>query len=110
MGEIHQEIEKAKLEGEPAWSELLHGRVFSLCVLGGTLQLLQQLVGMNAFMYFGPKIFEAIGFSKNLLTTINNFVNFLSTFPAVLPADVAGRRSLMLWSSVGMLLACGVMG
>jgi len=98
------------LEGEPAWSELLHGRVFSLCILGVTLQLLQQLVGMNAFMYFGPKIFESIGFSKNLFTTINNFVNFLSTFPAVLLADVAGRRQLMLWSSIGMFLACMVMG
>merc|ERR1712061_479229 len=110
MGEIHQEIEKAKLEGEPAWSELLHGRVFSLCVLGVTLQLLQKLVGMNAFMYFGPKLFESIGFSKNLFTTINNFVNFVSTFPAVLLADLAGRRQLMLWSSIGMFVACMLMG
>lgn len=108
--EIQEELEKARLEGEPAWSELLHGRVFRLCVLGVTLQLLQQLVGMNAFMYFGPKIFESIGFSKNLFTTINNFVNFLSTFPAVLLADVVGRRQLMLWSSIGMFVACMVMG
>merc|ERR1719436_766547 len=79
-------------------------------VLGVTLQLLQQLVGINAFMYFGPKIFESIGFSKNVFTTINNFVNFASTFPAVLLADRAGRGKLMLWSAVGMTLACGVMG
>jgi len=108
--EIQQEIDKARQEGEPAWSELLHGRVFSLLVLGVTLQLLQQLVGMNAFMYFGPKIFESIGFSKNRFTTINNFVNFLSTFPAVLLADLAGRRQLMLWSSIGMFVACMLMG
>mmetsp|Transcript_40584 Transcript_40584/g.116077 ORF Transcript_40584/g.116077 Transcript_40584/m.116077 type:complete len:440 (+) Transcript_40584:2-1321(+) len=108
--EIYQENEKAKADGEPAWSELLHGRVFRLLILGVSLQLLQQLVGMNAFMYFGPKIFEAIGFDKNSFTTINNFVNFLSTFPAILLADVAGRRSLMLSSSIGMTLACAVMG
>ena len=52
-------------------------------VLGVALQLLQQLCGMNAFMYFGPKIFESIGFSKNLFTTSNNFVNVPSTFPAI---------------------------
>merc|ERR1712238_104251 len=108
--EIYQESEKAKKEGEPAWSELLHGRVFRLILLGVTLQLLQQLVGMNAFMYFGPKIFEAIGFDKNAFTTINNLVNFLATFPAVLLADRVGRRSLMLSSSIGMSIACIVMG
>jgi len=108
--EIYQESEKAKADGEPAWSELLHGRVFRLLILGVSLQLLQQLVGMNAFMYFGPKIFEAIGFDKNAFTTINNFVNFVSTFPAILLADVAGRRSLMLFSAIGMTLACAVMG
>jgi len=108
--EIFQEIEQAKADGEPAWSELLHGRVFRLLILGVTLQLLQQLVGMNAFMYFGPKIFESIGFSPNLFTTINNFVNFLSTFPAVFLADRAGRRSLMLFSALGMTVACAVMG
>merc|ERR1712190_114476 len=108
--EIHDEITKSKQEDAVAWSELLRGRVLRLLVLGVTLQLLQQLVGMNAFMYFGPKIFESIGFSKNLFTTINNFVNFISTFPAVLLADFAGRRQLMLWSSVGMFVACMLMG
>lgn len=65
---------------------------------------------MNAFMYFGPKIFESIGFDKNMFTTINNFVNFLASFPAVLLADRAGRRQLMIWSALGMTLACGLMG
>merc|ERR1712126_539103 len=51
-----------------------------------------------------------IGFSANKFTTINNFINFLSTFPAVLLADQAGRRRLMLWSCIGMTSACLVMG
>ena len=54
-----------------------------LVVLGVALQLLQQLCGMNAFTCFGPKIFESIGFSKNLFTTSNIFVNVPSTFPAI---------------------------
>merc|ERR1712048_906705 len=90
--------------------EIFQGKIGRLLLLGVTLQLLQQLVGMNAFMYFGPKIFSSIGFSKNLFTTINNLVNFLSTFPAVLLADVLGRRSLLLWSAVGMSVSCALMG
>lgn len=72
--------------------------------------MLQQLCGMNAFMYFGPNIFESIGFSKKLFTTISTFVNFASTFLAVALADRAVRRKLMLWSSVGMTFACAFMG
>lgn len=110
--EICEEIEKAKSEGEPRWSELFTGRVGRLLVLGVVLQLLQQLCGMNAFMYFGPKIFEGIfgAGSKNMFSTITNAVNFIATFPAVFLADRAGRRSLMVWSAVGMLIACTVTG
>jgi len=65
---------------------------------------------MDAFMYFGPKIFNGIGFDGNLFTSINNLVNFLSTFPAVVLADVIGRRTLLLCSGVGMTIACIVVG
>merc|ERR1712070_383407 len=51
-----------------------------------------------------------MGFDKNLFTTINNSVNFVATFPAIVLADRAGRRSLMIASGVCMALACGTMG
>merc|ERR1712187_939857 len=115
--EAHDELEDIVAEqksaerlGQPRWGEIVQGKVGRLLLIGVTLQLLQQLVGMNAFMYFGPQIFSSIGFSKNLFTTINNLVNFLSTFPAVLLADYVGRRTLLLCSSVGMTMSCVLMG
>lgn len=97
--------------GEPDWAELLSvRRVRKLLILGVTLQLLQQLVGMNAFMYFGPRIFRELGFSENKFQTINNLVNFLSTFPAIFVADRLGRRFLLIWSALGMTVSCLVMG
>lgn len=115
IGEIAADLEKSRREGEATWGELFHvrgarGRIGRLVLLGVVLQLLQQLVGMNAFMYFGPSIFESIGFSKNLFTTINNTVNFVSTFPAVALADVSGRKKLMFFSATCMTLACCTMG
>jgi len=110
FAEVVKEQEAADMMGQPRWVEIFQGKVGRLLVLGVCLQLLQQLVGMNAFMYFGPKIFEGIGFNGNTFTTINNLVNFLSTIPAVLLADVAGRRTLLLCSSIGMTVACIVMG
>eukprot|EP00931_Biecheleriopsis_adriatica_P005206 TRINITY_DN106739_c0_g1_i1.p1 TRINITY_DN106739_c0_g1~~TRINITY_DN106739_c0_g1_i1.p1 ORF type:complete len:591 (+),score=126.99 TRINITY_DN106739_c0_g1_i1:72-1775(+) len=115
LGEIARDLERARQEGEAAWGELFHvrgarGRIGRLVLLGVSLQLIQQLVGMNAFMYFGPDIFESMGFSKNLFTTINNTVNFVSTFPAVFLADISGRKKLMLFSSTCMAIACAIMG
>merc|ERR1712232_220304 len=108
--EIIKECNDAKIMGQPRWVEIFQGKIGRLLVLGITLQLLNQLVGMNAFMYFGPKIFDSIGFSGNLFTTINNSVNFLSTFPAVFLTDIVGRRALLFCSSIGMALSCIVMG
>jgi sugar porter (SP) family MFS transporter len=108
--QITQELAASDKEGEPRWSDLFGGLVGRLVLLGVVMQLIQQLVGMNAFMYFGPKIFGSMGFDKNLFTTVNNSVNFIATFPAIVLADYAGRRSLMIASGVAMALACGVMG
>jgi len=110
LSDIISEQDAADKMGQPRWAEVFQGKIGRLLLLGVTLQLLQQLVGMNAFMYFGPKIFKGIGFSGNLFTTINNLVNFLSTIPAVFLADVLGRRTLLLCSSVGMAVACAMMG
>lgn len=109
--DIVRDHRAAVAAGTPDWCELLSvRRVRQLLALGVTMQLLQQLVGMNAFMYFGPRIFRDLGFSENKFQTINNAVNFLSTFPAVLVADKLGRRFLLLWSALGMTCACMIMG
>jgi len=110
LDEMTKEHNAAVSEGQPRWAEIFQGKIGRLLLLGVTMQLLQQLVGMNAFMYFGPKIFNGIGFDGNMFTTVNNLVNFLSSVPAVLLADVAGRRTLLLCSSVGMAIACTVAG
>eukprot|EP00930_Biecheleria_cincta_P033936 TRINITY_DN23486_c0_g1_i1.p1 TRINITY_DN23486_c0_g1~~TRINITY_DN23486_c0_g1_i1.p1 ORF type:complete len:437 (+),score=75.76 TRINITY_DN23486_c0_g1_i1:192-1502(+) len=110
LEDMKQEQLNAEAMGEPLWADIFQGHVGRLLALGVALQLLQQLVGMNAFMYFGPKIFESIRFKKNQFTTINNSVNFVATFPAILLSDRAGRCTLLLCSGIGMSLSCLVMG
>mmetsp|Transcript_76011 Transcript_76011/g.246157 ORF Transcript_76011/g.246157 Transcript_76011/m.246157 type:complete len:522 (+) Transcript_76011:41-1606(+) len=109
MREIQAECEEAKGLGDPLWSEVFTGRVGRLVALGALLQLLQQLVGMNAFMYFGPRIYASLGLNVNLYQTITNAVNFASTFPALFLADRFGRRVLLVSSALGMTVACVAM-
>mmetsp|Transcript_10766 Transcript_10766/g.20061 ORF Transcript_10766/g.20061 Transcript_10766/m.20061 type:complete len:501 (+) Transcript_10766:81-1583(+) len=110
LEEIRTTVENSKLLGDPRWSELLHGRVGRLVAVGVSLQLLQQLVGMNAFMYFGPRIFSAAGLDPLLFQTINAGVNFVATFPALLLADRVGRKGLLVCGAVGMLVTCLALG
>uniref|UniRef100_A0A7S2HWS1 Hexose transporter 1 n=1 Tax=Alexandrium andersonii TaxID=327968 RepID=A0A7S2HWS1_9DINO len=110
MKEIVAEYEESKQHGDPRWSEVFTGRVGRLVLLGASLQMLQQLVGMNAFMYFGPRIFGSFGLKENRFQTINNAVNFVSTLPALYLADRSGRTVLLIIGAAGMGIACTVMG
>jgi SP family sugar:H+ symporter-like MFS transporter len=89
--EIRHNHEFAKSCGTPCWGELCRGRLSKLVTLGIAMQLLQQLVGMNAFMYFGPRIFQQSGLDPLLFQALSGAVNFLATFPAIFLADLCGR-------------------
>jgi len=96
--------------GTPHCLEIFRGRTGRLLVLAVMLQMLQQLVGMNAFMYFGPRIFAQLGQRASVLQTVANLVNFLATIPALFMADLFGRRILLVCSAIGMVIACLGMG
>jgi len=110
LQEIVHEYEESRKLGDPRWAEVFTGRVGRLVLLGASLQLLQQLVGMNAFMYFGPRIFKSFGLPENRFQTINNAVNFLSTLPALYLADRSGRTILLICGAAGMTITCAIMG
>jgi len=110
QAELEGIISEHAQSGKVPFASLMHGRVSKLIVVGVSLQMLQQLIGMNAFMYFGPRIFESFGVPSNLFQTINNLVMFISTFPAVYLADKCGRRKLLIPSALGMALSSIMMG
>lgn len=95
-------------EDEVSWRELARGRTKQLLMVGIALQMLQQLTGMNALMYFGPRIFRSLSLEENTFQAVNNAVNCLSTLPALYLADRCGRRGLLIWGATGMICACCV--
>ena len=60
LAEIEACAAREAAMGEPRWSELCFGTMLVLVALGSTLQVLQQLCGMNVFMLYGPSIFGGI--------------------------------------------------
>lgn len=69
-----------------------------------------QVSGINAIIYYAPRIFEMTGLGKHssLLSTVGiGAVNFLFTLLAMNFIDRFGRRTLMLIGSAGLILSLG---
>jgi sugar porter (SP) family MFS transporter len=69
-----------------------------------------QVSGINAIIYYSPRIFEMTGLGKHssLLSTVGiGAVNFLFTALAINFIDRFGRKTLMLIGSVGLVLSLG---
>mmetsp|Transcript_112436 Transcript_112436/g.323212 ORF Transcript_112436/g.323212 Transcript_112436/m.323212 type:complete len:483 (-) Transcript_112436:57-1505(-) len=107
---IVQSLEEASKQTDLGWKDLRSGLVGRLVLVGVALQLLQQFVGLNAFMYFGPRIFEKLGSDPNKLQVYMSVLNFVATLPAIYLSDACGRRFLMVVGGFFCAVACFVMG
>jgi sugar porter (SP) family MFS transporter len=66
-----------------------------------------QASGINAIIYYAPRIFEMVGFGKDpaLLSSAGiGLINFLFTLLAINFIDRFGRRTLMLIGSCGLIV------
>ncbi|MCC6124079.1 MAG: sugar porter family MFS transporter [Pirellulales bacterium] len=82
-------------------------------VIGVVLAILQQVVGINVFLYFAPKIFEKLGSETNaalLAQAILGAVNMFFTIVAIWTVDRLGRKPLMLIGALGMGICLVSMG
>jgi SP family xylose:H+ symportor-like MFS transporter len=83
-------------------------------IVGATLAVLQQVTGINVFLYYAPEIFKKLGTGSDtalLQTVVVGAVNLLFTLVAIWSVDRAGRKPLMLLGSLGMgccLVALGL--
>ena len=82
----------------------------ALCIFVGImLSVFQQAVGINAVLYYAPRIFGDIGMqSPMVITVIMGIVNILFTLVAIFTVEKWGRKPLLIWGSIGM--AIGAIG
>ena len=85
-----------------------------ICIFVGImLSVFQQAVGINAVLYFGPRIFEEMGMEDPMLTPMQyqilmGVVNILFTLVAIFTVEKLGRKPLLICGSLGM--AIGAIG
>ena len=104
--EILAEIKETAVEK----TEKLFAYGFLVVFIGCMLSVFQQIIGINAVLYFAPRIFESMGVSNNMLfTVIMGVINISFTLVAVFSVEKLGRKPLLITGSLGMALgALGV--
>jgi MFS transporter, SP family, xylose:H+ symportor len=81
--------------------------------VGILLAVLQQITGINVFLYYAPSIFAHVsrsGDSALLQTIAVGAVNVVFTILAMVFVDRIGRKPLLLWGSAGMFVCLTAMG
>ena len=77
-----------------------------LCIFVGImLSVFQQAVGINAVLYYAPRIFGDMGMTNPMVNTvIMGVVNILFTLVAVFTVEKLGRKPLLISGSIGMAI------
>ncbi|KAF7717073.1 MFS-type Sugar/inositol transporter [Penicillium ucsense] len=95
-----------------SWINCFRGNIFHpnsnvrRTVLGASLQMMQQWTGVNFVFYFGTTFFKQLGTIQNpfLLSMITTIVNVCSTPLSFWAIERVGRRPLLLWGALCMVV------
>ena len=76
----------------------------AVIVIGILLSVFQQAIGINAVLYYAPRIFENAGAEGGgmMQTVIMGIVNIVFTLIAIFTVDRFGRKPLLIIGSIGM--------
>lgn len=86
-------------------SERLFTYGWLVIFIGIMLSVFQQAVGINAVLYFAPRIFETMGMQSPMVQTVMmGVVNILFTLLAVFTVERWGRKPLLIYGSIGMAI------
>ena len=115
QAEVQEEIDVTckSLEGENKgkWSDLLKPGILVAVIAGSAIAILGQFMGVNAVLYYGPKIFSEAGFDNPMFSTVLvGVVNMVTTILAVFIIDRVGRKQLIYWGVSGMIICLLAIG
>lgn len=81
-------------------------------IMGTSLQMMQQWTGINFIFYFGTTFFQELGTIKNpfLINLVTTLVNVCSTPISFYIIERYGRRTILIWGALGMLICEFIVG
>ncbi|MFF2809093.1 sugar porter family MFS transporter [Streptomyces sp. NPDC058000] len=109
LAEIEETVRAEKADTELLTPfHLLSPRLRRVFLVGMLLVFFQNVVGINAIIYYAPTLLTDIGFGDTgaIIATMGvGALNMLMTLPAMKLIDRRGRKPLLLWGALGMCAA-----
>jgi len=110
-------LELEKKEDSPRdsrWSVLWQSGIRKTVLIGIGISVFQQITGINAVVYYAPKIFQLAGYQEaqmaTFVTMLLGAVNVAVTFLALRLIDWLGRRPLLIIGLIGMSCCLAILG
>lgn len=114
--EADEEIQNVEevLSKESGGIKMIFSGPFKLAmIIGISLAVLSQVSGINAIIYYGPKILEEGGLQLGEALggqVIIGIVNVLFTFIALWKIDDLGRKPLLVYGVIGIMISLIIIG
>ncbi|WP_167147796.1 sugar porter family MFS transporter [Actinomyces sp. ZJ308] len=113
--EVQKELEDIRSNDQSSqsdgWKALLDPRLRHVLIAGVGLQILGQLTGVNAVVYYAPSIFESagLGASSALLATVGvGVINLIFTVIGMGLVDKIGRTKLLAAGAAGQAICLAI--
>ncbi|MBM7600030.1 sugar porter (SP) family MFS transporter [Virgibacillus halotolerans] len=109
--EIQEMIEINDIS-DSTWNVLKSAWLRPTLIIGCTFALLQQIIGINAIIYYAPTIFNeaGLGSSTAILGTVGiGAVNVIITIFAIMVIDKIDRKKLLVIGNIGMVASLLIM-
>lgn len=110
--EVEEQVEASrKVSGKEEsgnWRLLFTPGIFKALLIGVSIAILGQFMGVNAVLYYGPTIFEDSGLSGGdslFYQVMIGLVNTVTTVLALVIIDKVGRKQLIYWGVSGMIVS-----
>lgn len=103
--------ENQLVQAKSSFLDLFNPKFLSITGLAVMIAVFNQVSGINAIIYFAPRIFELGGISAEsaLFSTIGiGVVNLIGTMFGLFLIDRIGRKKLMLIGSIGYIISLGL--
>lgn len=87
-------------------TEKLFSYGIMVVIMGILLSVFQQAIGINAVLYYAPRIFGSAGVGGDgmIQTVVMGIVNIVFTVIAIYTVDRLGRKPLLIIGSIGMAI------
>lgn len=105
------QVRGQRKDNSEAWAALREPGILKAVLIGSAIAILGQFMGVNAVLYYGPKIFADAGFPDPLFSTVLvGVVNMVTTVIALAIIDKVGRKQLVWWGVGGMIVCLLMIG